>query len=75
MCSAGLGPDGEITATRSPLVTRALRWFMRGDNLCQQFPTWYSGQRLCFSVQDLGNRRIRWKRDNGETGVARISER
>jgi hypothetical protein len=50
------------------------RWFMKGDNLCQQFPTWYSGQRLCFTVQDLGNRRIRWTRDNGDTGVARVAD-
>lgn len=51
------------------------RWFMRGDNLCQQFPTWYSGQRLCFSVQELGNRRIRWTRDNGESGIARVADK
>jgi hypothetical protein len=48
------------------------RWFMRGDMLCQQFPTWYKGERLCFTVKDLGNNRIRWNRDNGETGLARI---
>ncbi len=51
------------------------RWFMRGDNLCQQFPTWYSGQRLCFSVRKLGENRIRWTRDNGETGIARVADR
>lgn len=50
------------------------RWFIRGETLCQQFPTWYRGERLCFTVQDLGNRRIRWIRDNGETGVARIAD-
>jgi hypothetical protein len=49
------------------------RWFMQGRNLCQQFPTWYSGQRLCFTVQELGNNRIRWTRDNGETGIARVA--
>jgi hypothetical protein len=48
------------------------RWFMRGDQLCQQFPTWYNGERLCFTVQDLGGGRIRWIRDNGERGIARI---
>jgi hypothetical protein len=51
------------------------RWYMRGDNLCQQFPTWYSGQRLCFTVRKLGESRIRWTRDNGETGVARVADR
>jgi hypothetical protein len=48
------------------------RWFMRGDQLCQQFPTWYKGERLCFNVVDLGNNRIRWIRDNGEKGIARV---
>jgi hypothetical protein len=48
------------------------QWFMRGNMLCQQFPTWYKGERLCFTVKDLGNNRIRWNRDNGETGLARI---
>jgi hypothetical protein len=51
------------------------RWFMSGNQLCQQFPTWYSGVRLCFTVQSLGNNRIRWRRDNGETGIARVADR
>jgi hypothetical protein len=50
------------------------RWFMQGNNLCQQFPTWYGGTRLCFSVQDMGNRKIRWIRDNGDTGIARVAD-
>lgn len=50
------------------------RWFMNGKNLCQQFPTWYSGARLCFTVKELGDNKIRWTRDNGETGVARIGD-
>jgi hypothetical protein len=51
------------------------RWFMSGDQLCQQFPTWYNGTRLCFTVQSLGNNRIRWRRDNGDTGIARVADR
>jgi hypothetical protein len=50
------------------------RWFMQGDNLCQQFPTWYSGQRLCFSVRKLGGDKIKWTRDNGDTGIARVAD-
>jgi hypothetical protein len=67
--------DGQAVGLGRLMAARETgRWFMRGDNLCQQFPTWYSGQRLCFSVQDIGNRRIRWTRDNGETGIARVAE-
>jgi hypothetical protein len=51
------------------------RWYMTGNNLCQQFPTWYSGQRLCFTVSKLGANKIRWTRDNGDTGVARVADR
>jgi hypothetical protein len=67
--------DGEAVGLGRFYATRETgRWFMQGDQLCQQFPTWYSGTRLCFTVQDLGNRRIRWTRDNGQTGVARVSD-
>jgi hypothetical protein len=68
--------DGEAVGLGRFFVTRETgRWFMRGDQLCQQFPTWYRGERLCFTVQYLGNRRIKWVRDNGETGVARVADR
>jgi hypothetical protein len=68
--------DGEAVGLGRFLAARETgRWFMQGNRLCQQFPTWYSGERLCFTVQDLGNRRIRWTRDNGETGIARIADR
>jgi hypothetical protein len=67
--------DGEAVGLGRFYATRETgRWFMQGDQLCQQFPTWYSGTRLCFTVQDLGNRRIRWTRDNGQTGVARVAD-
>jgi hypothetical protein len=67
--------DGEAVGLGRFFAARETgRWFMQGDNLCQQFPTWYSGQRLCFTVQDLGNRRIKWTRDNGQTGVARVAD-
>jgi hypothetical protein len=72
-------PDGTVDGNGTAVGLGRLfaaretgRWFMRGDMLCQQFPTWYKGQRLCFTVNDLGNNRIRWNRDNGETGLARI---
>jgi hypothetical protein len=50
------------------------RWRISGNMLCQQFPTWYKGEQLCFTVRELGNNRIRWVRDNGEQGVARVSD-
>jgi hypothetical protein len=73
-------PDGSVTGDGQAVglgrffaARETGRWFMRGDQLCQQFPTWYNGTRLCFTVQRLPNDRIRWTRDNGETGIARVS--
>jgi hypothetical protein len=50
------------------------RWFIAGNRLCQQFQNWYNGERLCFTVTLLGNNRIRWVRDNGERGLARVQD-
>jgi hypothetical protein len=67
--------DGQAVGLGRLYATRESgRWFMQGNNLCQQFPTWYSGVRLCFKVEDLGNRKIRWTRDNGDTGIARVAD-
>jgi hypothetical protein len=68
--------DGEAVGLGRFFATRETgRWYLTGTNLCQQFPTWYNGQRLCFSVRKLDGNRIRWTRDNGETGIARVADR
>lgn len=48
------------------------RWFVRGDSLCQQFPTWYDGKVSCFTLQKTGETSLRWRRDDGYSGRARI---
>jgi hypothetical protein len=48
-------------------------WRIAGNMLCQRFPTWYRGEQLCFTVRELGDGKIRWVRDNGEEGIARVS--
>jgi hypothetical protein len=48
------------------------RWWVRGDRLCQQFSTWYRGARLCFELTRIGPNQLRWVRDNGQSGTARI---
>lgn len=50
------------------------RWNINGDVLCQQFPTWYQGTRLCFTVSIVAGDKIRWVRDNGQSGLARIGD-
>jgi hypothetical protein len=48
------------------------RWWINGDRLCQRFTTWYEGRPMCFELTRIGPNRLRWVRDNGETGTARI---
>ena len=48
------------------------RWFVRGDRLCQQFPTWYDGEVSCFTLRRIGETTLRWRRDDGYSGRARI---
>jgi hypothetical protein len=48
------------------------RWWIDGNRLCQQFQSWYDGQAMCFDLTSTGERTLRWVRDNGERGTARI---
>jgi hypothetical protein len=48
------------------------KWFVDGVNLCQQFPTWYKGKVSCFTIQKTGETTLRWQRDDGYSGRARI---
>jgi hypothetical protein len=32
------------------------RWWVRGDRLCQQWPTWYDGKPSCFQIRMTGER-------------------
>lgn len=50
------------------------RWWIAGDQLCQQFTTWYDGKRMCFDLKRVAGDKVFWRRDNGQTGVARIGK-
>ena len=49
------------------------KWWVRGDRMCQRFPTWYDGRTFCFRLEKTGSRSLIWKRDDGASGTARIS--
>ncbi|MBV6656202.1 MAG: hypothetical protein KI785_00385 [Devosiaceae bacterium] len=51
------------------------RWWIDGNRLCQQFERWYNGSPMCFDLTRTGPDTLRWVRDNGQTGRARIGER
>ncbi len=48
-------------------------WWISGDRLCQRFTTWYQGAPMCFDLIRTEPHRVKWVRDNGETGMARIA--
>ncbi len=48
------------------------RWWVSGSKLCQQWTEWYKGRTFCFTVAKLSSNRIRWVRDDGKSGVARV---
>lgn len=48
------------------------RWWVDGKNLCQKWENWYEGKTTCFTLTDLGDNKLKWVQDNGDTGIARI---
>ena len=48
------------------------RWWVSGNKVCQKWQQWYDGRTFCFTVAKLSDSRIRWVRDDGKSGVARI---
>ena len=48
------------------------RWWVSGDRVCQKWQQLYDGQTFCFTVTPLAGNRIRWVRDDGESGIARL---
>ncbi|MDP3525890.1 MAG: hypothetical protein Q8S27_15040 [Hoeflea sp.] len=48
------------------------RWWVQGETLCQQWPSWYDGKPSCFRITKTGERSLTWQRDDGRSGKARI---
>jgi hypothetical protein len=48
------------------------RWWISGDSLCQKWQEWYDGKTQCFVITRAGGKNIRWKRNDGLSGTARI---
>lgn len=48
------------------------RWWVSGNRLCQKWQQWYDGKTFCFTVTKLADNRIRWVRDDGKSGIARL---
>ena len=48
------------------------RWWVSGDRLCQKWKQWYKGRTFCFTVTKTSANTIRWVRDDGKSGTARL---
>lgn len=48
------------------------RWWIDGNRLCQKFTTWYKGEPMCFELERISGNKLKWTRNNGQTGTARI---
>lgn len=49
------------------------KWWIKGRELCQKFPTWYDGKTQCFTLQKIGGRNLKWQSKDGRSGTARVS--
>ena len=72
-------PDGTVTGDGTKVGLGRFfapretgKWWIEGNRLCQQWPTWYEGEVFCFQLQKTGDRSLFWLRDDGESGKARI---
>lgn len=50
------------------------KWWIDGNRLCQQWPTWYKGRQFCFTISKIAENQISWLRDDGTSGTARIGD-
>jgi hypothetical protein len=49
-------------------------WWVSDGQLCQRFPTWYEGRVHCFQLRPTSETKLRWRRDDGYSGRARIQQ-
>lgn len=47
-------------------------WWVKGTSLCQKWASWYDGKPFCFTLEKVGTNKLRWVRQDGKTGTARI---
>lgn len=72
--SGKVSGDGSALGLGRYLAPRETgQWWVRDGQLCQRFPTWYDGKVHCFKLRVTGESRLRWRRDDGYSGRARIA--
>jgi hypothetical protein len=72
---AGGRMDGSGSARGLGVVARIEdegRWWVDGDRLCQVWRRYENGRRFCFVLVAEGGDQLRWRRDDGLEGRARV---
>ncbi|MEI2300444.1 hypothetical protein [Ensifer sp. MJa1] len=71
--SGGVDGDGEALGLGRFVKPKDTgTWWIQSDLLCQRFRTWYAGRPMCFELYRVDEGRLKWIRDDGKTGIARI---
>jgi hypothetical protein len=47
------------------------KWWVSGDQLCQQWTSWMDGKAYCYRLTREGSK-VHWVRNDGRSGTARI---
>jgi hypothetical protein len=48
------------------------RWWVSDKKLCIQWHSWMEGKAHCFTMHRIGGSTVRWRRDDGKSGTARL---
>lgn len=48
------------------------KWWVENDQLCQKWTAWMDGKTYCYKLTQLGKASVRWVRNDGRSGTARI---
>lgn len=48
------------------------RWWVMRDHLCQQWENWSDNRSHCYEFRTAGSS-VQWRRNDGQTGTARIA--
>ena len=67
------GDGGSVGLSKFFAPKETGKWWITDNQLCQKFPTWYKGQTFCFTLQSVGPKSLKWRRNDGYTGSAKIS--
>jgi hypothetical protein len=47
------------------------RWWVRREQLCQKWRSWSKGRKYCYKLRVSG-KKVRWSRNDGKSGTARL---